>query len=234
MDNIKLIGITGRKYCGKDTLGNYFVEQYGFERMAYADALKEATRCIFDFDDEQLYGNSKEIIDPYWNVTPRQVLQFIGTDLFRNHIKELLPDMGKDIWIHVIKRKIMNKLKKNPNTKIVITDIRFPNELQAIKDLGGITIKIQRDNAQIKVNKQNALNDIQNISLKLSKSDINHQELSNLIKELEQVNIKLQETNAKTDIHESEVLIDSLETDYTIDNNDTKEELFKRFTNLII
>jgi len=146
MDNIKIIGITGKKFSGKDTLGNYFVEKYGFEKIAYADTLKEAVRVIFDFDDEQLYGNKKEILDDFWKITPRQALQFIGTDLFRNHIHELIPDIKKDIWIWVVKRKIASQLKKNPNKKFVITDIRFPDELQAVKDLGGITIKIQRDN----------------------------------------------------------------------------------------
>ena len=146
MDNIKIIGITGKKFSGKDTLGNYFVEKYGFEKIAYADTLKEAVLVIFDFDDEQLYGNKKEILDDFWKITPRQALQFIGTDLFRNHIHELIPDIKKDIWIWVVKRKIASQLKKNPNKKFVITDIRFPDELQAVKDLGGITIKIQRDN----------------------------------------------------------------------------------------
>jgi hypothetical protein len=143
---IKLIGITGRKFSGKDTLGNFLVNEYGYERMAYADALKECVRAIFDFDDDQLYGSRKEEIDDYWQLTPRQVLQFVGTDLFRNHIHELMPEMGKNIWINVLKRKISNKLKKNPNVKIVVTDIRFPNELDTIKELGGITIKLERNN----------------------------------------------------------------------------------------
>ena len=146
MDDIKIIGITGRKFSGKDTLGNYFVENYGFEKIAYADALKEAVRAIFDFNDEQLYGNKKEELDDFWEITPRQTLQFVGTDLFRNHIHELAPNIKKDIWIRVVKRKIANKLKKNPNAKFIITDVRFPDELEAIKDLGGITIKIQRNN----------------------------------------------------------------------------------------
>lgn len=147
---IQIIGITGRKFSGKDTTGNYFVDKYGFERIAYADPLKNASREIFDFNDEQLYGNEKETEDEYWGITPRKALQFIGTDLFRNHICELLPGVGKDIWVSVLKRKIMNRLKKNPNAKFVVTDVRFPNELQAIKDLDGITIKIERESVNNK------------------------------------------------------------------------------------
>jgi len=126
MNHIKIIGITGRKYAGKDTLGNYFVEQHGFERLAYADPLKEGTQKFFGFTHEQLYGNEKEVIDEYWGITPRQALQFVGTNLFRDHICELLPAMGKDFWINVLKRNMETKLRQNRDTKIVITDVDFP------------------------------------------------------------------------------------------------------------
>ena len=145
MQNIQIIGVTGRKFTGKDTAGNYFVSNYGFERLAYADPLKNAVREIFNFTNEQLYGNEKEVLDTHWNVTPRKVLQFVGTDLFRNHIGEIVPGVGQDIWIRVMKRKIMDKLKDNPNAKIVVTDIRFDNESDAIKELGGVTIKSERE-----------------------------------------------------------------------------------------
>lgn len=182
MQNIQIIGITGRKFSGKDTTGGYFVERHGFERLAFADPLKNAAHEIFGFNNDQLYGNEKEIIDQYWKITPRQALQFIGTDLFRNHICELLPDMGKDIWVYVLKRKITNELKKNPAAKFVITDVRFPNELQAIKELGGITIKIKRTSV------------------------------------------------SNNDEHESEILIDGLITDFVLQNDGTKEDLFDQLS----
>jgi hypothetical protein len=141
----QLIGITGKKFSGKDTLGNFLVQNYGYEQIAYADAMKDAVKCIFDFDDEQLYGSKKEVIDDFWGKTPRQVLQFVGTDLFRNHSHELMPHIGKDIWVQVVKRKIMNKLKKNPQAKIIVTDARFHNEVDVIKQLGGSIIKLKRN-----------------------------------------------------------------------------------------
>lgn len=144
-DKYKIIGITGRKFCGKDTLGNFFVENKGYQKIAYADALKDAVKAIFDFDDEQLNGSKKEVVDEFWNKTPRQVLQFVGTDLFRNHTQELMPNVGKDIWCQVVKRKILNKLNCNPNAKFVITDARFQNEVDVVKQLGGTVIKLNRN-----------------------------------------------------------------------------------------
>lgn len=64
-ERYRIIGITGKKFSGKDTLGSYFVNKYGYTQLAYADTLKNAVKCIFDFDDEQLYGSKKEEIDDF-------------------------------------------------------------------------------------------------------------------------------------------------------------------------
>jgi len=220
-----IIGITGRKYSGKDTLGDFLVTNYGYERIAYADALKEVARIIFDFDDTQLYGDNKETPDEYWNITPRQAFQFIGTDLFRNNCHKLFntSHTNKDIWIRVVKRKIMNRLKTNPNAKFVVTDIRFPDELDAVKDLGGITIKIKRDTTEKRITSLKT--DIATITNSLSDPNQTLASLENTIKQLEQIKNTWHDT-VKIDTHESEILIDSLITDHTFSNNKTKDELF--------
>lgn len=140
----KLIGITGKKQHGKDTLGQFFVNNYDFERLAFADALKEACRHIFGFTEEQLYGNKKEDIDEFWGVSPRTVYQYVGTDLFREQMYKIIPKTGKNIWVDVIKKQILDKWKKNPNICFVITDVRFDNEVDMIRKMGGIMIKVVR------------------------------------------------------------------------------------------
>lgn len=143
----QIIGITGRKSNGKDTLGSYLVENHGYKRIAFADALKDASKCIFSLNDEQLYGNSKEKIDEFWQVTPRQILQFVGTDLFRNHLAELIPWVSNDIWVQVVKKKIQDELKNDPHTKFVITDVRFQNEIDLVKSFNGLTVRVERKSA---------------------------------------------------------------------------------------
>jgi hypothetical protein len=155
----KIIGITGKKFSGKDTLGSFFVNNHHYEQIAYADALKDAVKAIFDFDDDQLYGFKKEVVDEFWGVSPRQVLQFVGTDLFRNHTHELIPSIGKDVWIQVVKRKIMNRINKNPNVCFVVTDARFHNEVNAIKELGGTIIKLKRNTGHEDTHESEALID---------------------------------------------------------------------------
>ena len=170
--NIKIIGITGRKYNGKDTLGNLFVNNYGYKKLAYADPLKEACRCIFNFTDEQLYGDKKEIDDEFWHVTPRKVLQYVGTDMFRTHIKNVIPHVENNIWVEVVKKQILDGLKNDPNAKFVITDVRFPNEAKMLQDLGGIVVRVKRDSV-------NTETDTHASELMIENLEVNHEILNN-------------------------------------------------------
>jgi len=66
------------------------------------------------------------------HLTPRWVLQYWGTDVLRNHFHD-------DIWV----ASLENKLRKSTDD-IVISDCRFPNEIRAIKNQGGIVIRVVR------------------------------------------------------------------------------------------
>jgi hypothetical protein len=145
MDRPKLIGITGRKFNGKDTLGNYYVEKYGYIKLAFADSLKKGCAEIFGFSDEQLYGNLKETTDDFWKITPRTVLQYIGTDLFREQLNVIIPEIGQNIWTKVVEKKIFDIRKTNPNACFVITDVRFQNECDLVRKLGGVVVRIKRN-----------------------------------------------------------------------------------------
>jgi hypothetical protein len=176
-----LIGLTGKRLSGKDTCGDYICENFNYKRYAFADPLKKAVQNMFDFSDEQLYSEKKEEKDIYWDIEPRRVLQIFGTDIVRNLFpKYLLPKLGNNFWIK--RFEIWYEKNKNP-TGIIVTDLRFQNEIDIIKKLGGIVIKIKREGGR-------------------NKSEI--------------------------DKHESEN-IEMLENiDYKINNDSTKEELYKK------
>ena len=73
-DNKKIIiGLLGKKRSGKDTSGNYLIEKYNFVKYAFADPVKEICRILFDFSDEQLFGNKKEGVDFRWYLTPEML-----------------------------------------------------------------------------------------------------------------------------------------------------------------
>lgn len=130
-----VIGLTGRKSAGKDTVASYLVERYDFKRLAYADALKEAAAALFQvpvsaFDYHknnpqvrvQLVRHYdtpgiKEATEHMSNMTLRQFLQRMGTEMGREVF-------GKNFWVEQLQKKL-----KDRNGKYVITDVRFDNEV---------------------------------------------------------------------------------------------------------
>jgi hypothetical protein len=140
-----ILGVTGLIGSGKDTIADYLVTEHGFKRVSFAASLKDAVAAVFGWDREMLEGTSKqsrawrEEVDEWWadrlampDLTPRWVLQYWGTDVFRNHFHT-------DIWV----ASVENKLRQSKDD-IVITDCRFANEVNAIKSSGGITCRVFR------------------------------------------------------------------------------------------
>jgi hypothetical protein len=140
-----IIGIAGFQGSGKDTIADYLCNIYGFKRDSFAATLKDAVAAVFGWDRELLEGRTtesrawREQVDPWWsarlgmpNLTPRLVLQLWGTEVARRAFHD-------DTWI----ASLENKLSKAHND-IVITDVRFPNEIQAVRNAGGIVIRVVR------------------------------------------------------------------------------------------
>jgi len=139
-----IIGFVGFIGCGKDTAADYLVNFHGFRRDSFANTLKDAVAAVFGWDRTLLEGRTKEArewreqIDDWWSqrlgksITPRWVLQYWGTDVLRNHFHD-------DIWIASLENN-MRKTKDN----IVISDVRFPNEIKAIHNAGGLVVRIKR------------------------------------------------------------------------------------------
>lgn len=134
-----IIGFAGSKGSGKDTCADYLVEHFGFTKYAFAEPIKDICRTLFDLSDDQLYGDLREVVDLRYNHTPRQILQKMGTDFCRDMI-------DPEFWLKYFKR-----WANRPNIrqgKIVVSDVRFQNELDTIKDLGGNVYIIHRPRAQ--------------------------------------------------------------------------------------
>lgn len=131
-----IIGLTGKSGAGKDTAAAYLVRHHGFGRIAFADKLKHAAREIFGFNHDQLHGDQREVVDPYWGVTPRSVLQLLGTECVRDGFAGTA--VGKDIWVRAALRDLM------PGQNLVFTDVRFCNEAKRLTDIGGKIVRIVR------------------------------------------------------------------------------------------
>ena len=140
-----IIGLCAKKQNGKDTMADYLCQKYKFIKLTFASPLKDACKLLFGFTAEQVNGDKKEVIDERWGVTPRTVLQFVGTDLFRKQMKTIIPEIDDNFWVICLKNSIDQILKKYPNAKIVISDVRFPNEIKMIQKMNGQTVKIIRE-----------------------------------------------------------------------------------------
>jgi hypothetical protein len=140
-----IIGFVGFIGSGKDTAADYLVNFHGYRRDSFANTLKDAVSNVFGWDRTLLEGRTaearewREQVDPWWaqrlnmpKLTPRWVLQYWGTEVCRRGFHD-------DIWIASVENK-MRKTKDN----IVISDVRFPNEISAIHNAGGKVIRIKR------------------------------------------------------------------------------------------
>jgi uridine kinase len=144
MNRMKLIGLCGYKMSGKSTVAKMLSDK-GFLELTFAGPLKRACQEIYSLSDEQLYTEKKEEIDPHWQVTPREIMQRFGTDVMRNNASVIIPDMkSEDIWIEVMNRKVNKLVQSGEVNKIVVSDVRFPNEASWIRQRGGTLIKVQR------------------------------------------------------------------------------------------
>ena len=126
-----IIGICGKAGSGKDTIGDYLIDNYEFTKISLADPLKRLVQDVFVVDDHTMFdrkAREEELkLWPGWSV--RKLLQYIGTELFRDNIDD-------SIWVKSLYYRILEE-KKNPETEnrnYVITDIRFPNELQFLSE----------------------------------------------------------------------------------------------------
>lgn len=139
-----IVTLCGKKGCGKDTAAQVLMNK-GYSGDKFAGPLKDACRILFGFDDSQVEGSLKDVMDPRWGTTPRNILQFMGTEVFQYKINDVLPDIGRTFWTKSMIRRI-----EEGKGNVVITDMRFQHELNALKVLDPliykvVSIKINRD-----------------------------------------------------------------------------------------
>lgn len=185
-----IIGICGRKESGKSVIGSV-CKEYGYEVIRFAEPLKllisnlikvdrkdlDALKTVereytFNNDDFEFISNETSIPINFVSSilkgntyhTVRDLLQVIGTDLIRKY----------NINWHVDKTR--EYVESNKNTNFLIDDVRFPNEVDMIRELGGTCWFIIRPK-------------LNNISNHISETALKWQDFDNLI-----VNDKDEET----------------------------------------
>jgi hypothetical protein len=208
-----IIGFVGLIGAGKDTAADYLVNFHGFRRDSFANTLKDAVAAVFGWDRVLLEGRTKEArewreqVDPWWanrlnmpNLTPRWILQYWGTEVCRSGFHD-------DMWI----ASLENKMRKTGDN-IVISDVRFPNEIKAIHDAGGIVVRVKRGEDPKWFNAATSYNrgPNGNVDWSLSKMKLD-----------------------KMKIHASEYSWVGGNIDHVVYNNSSIDELFSQIKNLV-
>ena len=202
-----IIGICGFIGSGKDTVADYLVNFHEFRRESFANTLKDAVASVFGWDRTMLEGRTKEArewreqVDPWWaerlsmpTLTPRWVLQYWGTEVCRKSFHD-------DIWIASLENKL-----RNSKDDVVISDCRFPNEIQSIKNAGGMIIWVKRGN----------LPDWYDTALGANDGILPDQELLKKLK-----------------VHASETAWVGTEFDSELENNSSIDELYLKIESLV-
>ena len=134
-----MVGICGLISSGKGECARKLVEEHGFTRISFGERLKDTVAVLFGWPRALLEGDTDA--SRQWReqptdwvvqgraLTPRDVLQMIGTQALRNNF-------DPDIWTEVVRRRVRDA----PDTNFVIDDVRFPNEIQAVREMQGGTL----------------------------------------------------------------------------------------------
>jgi hypothetical protein len=193
-----IVGLLGFIGSGKGTAGD-ILKGLGFEQVSFAKGVKDVAAEMFNWPRHLLEGDTEESRewreqpDAFWSkelgkpFTPRLALQLMGTEVGRDVFH-------KDFWVI----KLKNYMKKNYGKNFVITDVRFENEIEFIREQGGILIEVQR-----------------------GKQPVWYNDMVNNIHD-EEFRTKLME---KFGIHPSEWQWVGHEIDYKIQNEGTLEDL---------
>jgi hypothetical protein len=128
-----IIGIHGKAGSGKDTFASFLIEaasKYSFNRFAFADPVYEVVDIIFRIKSREIADKEANI--PEWDMSLREMLQKVGTDMARKVI-------GDNIWIENMKMQIAGA----PALNTIITDVRYENEANYIKREGGVVLFVR-------------------------------------------------------------------------------------------
>lgn len=138
---MKIIGITGRARCGKDTLAGFLVDNHGFAKITLAGPIRRFVAELTGLTEAELTDGPLKEAPLEWlgGISPRRMMQTLGTEWGRNLIADQL-------WLVVAQRQI-EKAKREGRPGVVVSDVRFDNEAEFVQGLGGIVIELTRPGA---------------------------------------------------------------------------------------
>ena len=138
MPTITIIGLTGKSRVGKDTTARLIVAARGGYTYSFADPIRAMLRAGFGIDmNDPYWSDKKEDVIPAIGKSPRELMQTLGTEWGRTLVNE-------HIWLTMAKQRYVNQ-----GAGMVIPDVRFSNEAEWVRKMGGRIIHVKRDLATV-------------------------------------------------------------------------------------
>ena len=153
--NSCIVSYSGRAGAGKDTIADAVADRiqsiansidipFQHAKVSFATSLKRAASIIFNIPLEWFNDREKkERIVPFWNMTPREMAQQLGTEACREGIRD-------DIWLKSLESQMVDwrhnfGISSSTFFLFSIPDCRFDNEAQWVKEFGGMLFQVNRD-----------------------------------------------------------------------------------------
>lgn len=118
---MKIVGITGKAGSGKDTVADFLVARFGYQKVSFASTLKEMLRVAGFPEPNNRDDKEKPVLG--FDFSWRQMAQTLGTEWGRS--------LDPDLWVKIVERNL-----RRAGDRVVISDVRFENESTMIRKHG--------------------------------------------------------------------------------------------------
>lgn len=147
MSSAPIVGLIGKKRSGKDTFAGALIDAFSFTRVAFADPVRQAALDLDPYVGRPALPGQ---LAPQREIRLSDVIDSIGWEAAKDYVPEvrrILENFGTnsirkldpDFWVRMAVEKI-----QATDGPVVVTDVRFPNEADKIRELGGYVVRIVR------------------------------------------------------------------------------------------
>lgn len=153
-----LIGVSGQASHGKDTAADYIAYKYSFVKIAFADKIKRILMHLYDINYNSLWGSSEERgkIDPRYGKSVREFIQGFGDtgreldiNTWVNYTQTIVNKINGSFGYFYVNYHGLTYDATSIPKSVIVPDCRYLNELESIRQNGGLLIRVVRPNSKI-------------------------------------------------------------------------------------